>query len=101
MKLIIKPRGFGKTKEAIELANEMQCPILVLNEQMKMLIKNTSLRMKIALPQVYTVNDFSSGKTRGQHITTLIVDEADKVFQALIEEKCGVVPVIGLMSLEG
>lgn len=50
MKLIIKPRGFGKTKEAIELADEMQCPILVLNEQMKMLIKNVALRMKIVPP---------------------------------------------------
>ena len=101
MKLIIKPRGFGKTKEAIELANEMQCPILVLNEQMKALIKNTALRMRILPPQVYTVKDFSKEEIRNQHITTLIIDEADAVFQALIEEKCGVVPVIGLMSLEG
>lgn len=88
MKLIIKPRGYGKTEDLIRLSKENHIPIVT-----TMCVRYYSDDVK-----VFTVEDLISGAVAREGYDKIYIDEVDSFLVALLE-KYGVVPELGTMTL--
>lgn len=88
MKLIIKPRGYGKTEDLIRLSKENHIPIA------------TTMRVRYYSDdvKVFTVEDLISGAVAREGYDKIYIDEVDSFLVALLE-KYGVVPELGTMTL--
>ena len=75
MNIIIKPRGGGKTTEAIRLAAEHQYHIVCVREARMIYRKAQLLGLDIPFPITFT--DFIKGTFVGQDIKGFIIDNLD------------------------
>ena len=99
MEFIIKPRGFGKTYELIQIANSSQRPILVASKGHEFYIKQLCFKYGYNIA-VYTVKDIVDGKVRGTDYKDFLVDEVDQVLETFMK-KYQAAPIIGTLTIGG
>lgn len=103
MKVIIKPRGYGKTTELILIAARTGKPILVATDSMKRYIKSRAKDMEIYDITCFSVKDIINLKHKGiitNFSKDFLVDEFDCVFEEFMRHY-GIRPVLGTTTLEG
>ena len=103
MKVIIKPRGYGKTTELILISARIGKPILVATESMKRYIKSKAKDMQIPDITCFSVKDIINLKHRGivtNFSEDFLVDEFDCVFEEFMRFY-GIKPILGTTTLEG
>ena len=100
MKMIIKPRGCGKTTLLVQTAVKNNLPILCAHECNKRIYEIRAKELGLPIPQVFTVNDLTQCRTRGLAYKHILVDEADFVLAEFIRQQSYLEPVIATMTIE-
>ena len=78
MKIIIKPRGMGKTTELIKLATNGRYKLIVChnhNEAQKIFQQARKMKLKIPLPISY--QEFLDKQYYGKNIESFLIDNVD------------------------
>lgn len=98
MKVIVRPRGYGKTTLLVQKAVENDLPILCARNN-----KIYELRAKelgLPMPQIITVKDMLQKKIKGLNYKNVLVDEADDVLAEFIKETGHCTPLMATMTIE-
>lgn len=82
MKIIIKPRGKGKTTDLINLcANNNYSLIVVGTQENARMVFEAAKKMKKPIPMPITYRDFLENRYAGQNIDTFLIDNVDLLLQ--------------------
>lgn len=100
MKVIIKPRGWGKTTLLVQTAAKNNFPILCAHKCNKRIYEIRAKELGLPVPQVFTVNDMLKGRARGLCYKNVLVDEADDVLIEFMKETSYCTPLIATMTIE-
>ena len=100
MKVVIKPRGGGKTTLLVKTASINQIPILCRTIAQKEIYEKRAKELGLPIPQIYTVNDLIRSRTRGGAYKHILVDEADSVLAEFIKQTSYLEPLMATMTIE-
>lgn len=100
MKVIIRPRGYGKTTLLVQTAAKNNFPILCARQCNKRIYEVRAKELGLPVPQIFTVNDMLQGRTRGTCYKNMLVDEADDVLAQFMKETSYCTPLIATMTIE-
>lgn len=92
MKIICKPRGGGKTTEAIKLASETNSYLVCIDHKEQERVFQQSKEMGINIHYPITFNEFLEGRYYGKGVEGFIIDNVDLLVQMLSRG----VPIKGL-----
>lgn len=84
MKIVMKPRGHGKTVDAVLEAVNKDCPIIVLNNHHKKVIKETAKKLNIDSKELIIVTVDELNKLKGLSYKKVVVDNADDILESLL-----------------
>lgn len=91
MRIISKPRGQGKTTEAIKLAHKVDGYIVCLNHQEAVRVFNYAKELNLKIRFPITFEELSRGMHNAYPNQALIVDNADQYFNWLVKGRHQVV----------
>lgn len=100
MKVIVRPRGYGKTALLVQTAVKNDLPILCARKCHIKIYETKAKELGLPMPQIFTVNDMLQGRTRGLCYKNILVDEADDVLTEFIRETSYCTPLMATMTLE-
>lgn len=100
MKVIIKPRGSGKSILLVKTASINQIPILCRTIAQKRIYEKRAKELGLPIPQVYTVNDLILNHTRGGTYKHILVNEADSVLAEFIRQTSYLELLMATMTIE-
>ena len=100
MKVIVRPRGYGKTTLLVQTAAKNNFPILCARECNKRIYEIRAKQLGLPVPQIFTVHDMLQGRTRGLNYRNFLVDEADDVLAQFMGETSYCTPLIATMTIE-
>ena len=100
MKVIIRPRGHGKTTLLVQTAAKNNLPILCARKCNARIYEIRAKELGLPAPQIFTVNDMLQGRTRGLSYKEILIDEADDVLTEFIGETSYCTPLIATMTIE-
>lgn len=100
MKVIIRPRGHGKTTLLVQTAAKNGLPILCTRKCNAKIYEMRAKELGLPIPQIFTVNDMLQGRIRCLGHQNILVDEADDVLTEFIGETSYCTPLIATMTIE-
>lgn len=100
MKVIIRPRGYGKTTLLVQTAAKNGFPILCARKCNAKIYEIRAKELGLPVPKIFTVNDMLQGRTRGSCYKNFLVDEADDVLIEFMKETSYCTPLIATMTIE-
>lgn len=100
MKVIVRPRGYGKTTLLVQIAAKNGLPILCARKCNARIYEIRAKELGLPVPQIFTVNDMLKGRVRGSCSKNILVDEADDVLTEFIGETSYYIPLIATMTIE-
>ena len=100
MKVIIRPRGYGKTTLLVQIAAKNNLPILCAHKCNARIYETRAKELGLSIPQVFTVKDLIQGRTRGKTYKHILVDEADFVLVEFIRQTSYLEPLMATMTIE-
>lgn len=84
MKIIIKPRGKGKTTDLINLcANNNYSLIVVHTQENARLVFEAAKRLKKHIPMPITYQEFIENRYSAQNVDTFLIDNVDMLLQRM------------------
>lgn len=100
MKVIVRPRGYGKTTCLVQTAAKNGLPILCARKNNARICEIRAKELGLPVPQIFTVSDVLQGRTRGLCYKNVLVDEADDVLIEFMRETSYLTPLIATMTIE-
>lgn len=103
MKVMVRPRGWGKTTALILISKRTGKPILVATEHSKKFVEMRAKKMGIRDITCFSVNDIISLKHKGivtNFSKDFLIDEFDYVFDEFLRHY-GIKAVLGTTTYNG
>ncbi len=92
MKTIHRPRGMGKTTDAIKLAAESFSYIVCINREEAMRVNDQAIRMGLSIPHPITMEDLILKKFHPPGVKGFVIDNAE----FLLFRFCGRIELKGI-----